>query len=283
MRTFQLTALALASALVLAGCTPPANNANPKAGENSSATTQTPLQNVQVIVEKSSRGQFKAVETFEGPAGSGLTGVMLEPAAGGGGKMVGWTNKEGTFLMPGPLFDKDATNLSEKYLNEKSNFITPDQLAEKSVGQGFIAGKSGPIVTVFFEPYCGYCNKLFVDLEKEIDKGNVRARFFMVGFLAPDSLARAADIQNAEDPYKALKKWEALKDKQKAKPSTATPEQQAKIQEYNTLMNSSGQTGTPAILYCNKTTKKVEMIKGMPSDFNAFMQTVGEEGNKACS
>ena len=138
-------------------------------------------------------------------------------------------------------------------------------------------------MTIFFEPYCGYCNKLFENIKPLVDSGKMRARVIMVGFLRPDSIARAADIQNAKDPWKAMKNWEGLADKSKAPASTSTPEEQAKIQGWNTLMNSAGQTGTPAILYCNKQTKQVEMSKGMPPDFNSFFANVGSEGNAACS
>lgn len=296
--SLSLTAV-LFGAMALTGCTPDGSKGTKGGSSSLSQTDQTSsdqdntdqgnnqntenqaLENVKNIVSKSSNGQFTASKLFDGPAG--MTGVLVEQAGGGGGqKLVAWTNKEGTILMPGPMFDKDGVNLTETILSEQAGYVSPEKLAEQVVDKGFMAGKSGPIVTVFFEPYCGYCNALFEKMEPMIDKGEIRVRFIMVAFLRPDSAARAADIENASNPYNELKKWEKLKNKEDAKDSKSTEAQQAAILENNNLMNSAGQTGTPALLSCNKTTKQVEMTKGMPADYEGFIANVGEEGNPAC-
>lgn len=273
--TRSLLAVALTTGFLLTGCVQQ---------KNEPAKAQTPsegaLESVQKIVQTSSNGQFKAVKVFEGPMGQ--TGVLLE-AQNGGNKMIAWTNKEGTYLIPGPLFDKEGVNQAEKILAEQAGYITPEKLMGETAGQGFIAGKSGPIVTIFFEPYCGFCNMLFKEIEPQIEQGKLRARIIMVGFLRPDSVARAADIQFADNPYKALKAWENLKNKEKAKASTSTPEQQSTIQNWNALMNKAGPTGTPALLSCNKTSKQVEMTKGKPGDVKAFVENLGTEGSPACA
>ena len=285
--SLSLSAILFGS-LALSGCSPSDNAKNSSSGSSQSeegaqvsSMEDGALASVQKIVDKSSSGQFKAVKLFEGP--EGMTGVLVQPTNGGANKLVAWTNDTGTILMPGPLFDKDGVNLTETYLNDQAGYTSPEKLAEQVLDRGFVAGKSGPIVTVFFEPYCGYCNALFEKMEPLIKKGEIRARFIMVAFLRPDSAARAADIENAADPFKALSKWEHLKDKSKAKESTASQEQQDKILENNNLMNSAGQSGTPALLSCNKNTKQIDMTKGMPVDFEGFVANVGSEGSPACN
>lgn len=288
MLTYRFKYLSIALALglgLVAGCAPqnPNGNQGTKIDTGASGTSQDPLANLQPIVQKSSQGQFRAVKLFDAPEGLGLKGVLLESAQGGPGKIVAWADPKGQFLLPGPLFDKDGTNLAEKLLNEQAGYLTPDKIADQVIGQGFMAGKSGPVMTVFFEPYCGYCNKLFGDLKPRIEKGKLRVRFIMVGFLRPDSLARAAEIQNAKNPYEALKKWEELADKASAKEAQASESDKAKIKTWNDLMGSGGQTGTPAILYCNDVTGKVEMSKGMPSTgMEPLIETVGSKAHKSC-
>ena len=285
--SLSLSAILFGS-LALSGCSPSSDNAktqgssqSEEGSSQSSSTEDGALASVQKIVDKSSSGQFKASKLFDGP--EGMTGVLVEPTSGGANKLVAWTNDTGTILMPGPLFDKDGVNLTETYLNNQAGYTSPEKLAEQVLDRGFLAGKSGPIVTVFFEPYCGYCNALFEKMEPLFKKGDIRARFIMVAFLRPDSAARAADIENAKDPFKALSKWEHLEDKSKAKESTATQEQQDEIIKNNNLMNAAGQSGTPALLSCNKNTKQIDMNKGMPVDFEGFISNVGSEGSPACN
>lgn len=275
--------MALAAGLTMAGIAGLTGcQNNTQAGNSGSSSSEgDSLSRVSAIAEKSSRGQFKATKLFDGPADSGMQGVILEGPQGGN-KMVAWTDKKGNYLMPGPLFNKDGENLSEKFLNEQAGYVTPAKLAEKVTSEGFMAGTKGPVLTIFFEPYCGYCNALFEKMKPMVESGKIQARIIMVGFLRPDSVPRAANIQFDPNPWKALTTWEGIKDKSKAKTAEAPSDQISKIQELNNLMNSAGQTGTPAILYCNKATKQVEMSKGMPPNFEEFVNTVGEDGSAAC-
>lgn len=248
------------------------------------ATSETVLNNVRPIIEKASGGSFTAKSTFPGPENSGLVGVILEPSQGAGAKQIGWASADGSVITPGPLFDKDGTNLNESALAEHGGLLMPKDLAQRILdgNLGFVAGKSGPVATVFFEPYCGFCNKLFEDLRPRIDAGELRVRFVMVPFLRPDSAARGADIINAKDPYKALKTWEARADKTSAPASKATQEQQLPVMQAGALFNEAALGGTPATLICNKS-GQLEVVRGYPTDTAGFMANLGDKGHEICT
>ena len=283
--TMTLLALGLAAAMA-SGCGP-----QQKDGDKTATASAAPvssdvlLNNVRPIIEKASGGSFTAKSTFPGPENSGLVGVILAPAQGVGAKQVGWASADGSVITPGPLFDKNGTNLNETALAEHGGLLQPKDLAQRILDSnlGFVAGKSGPIVTVFFEPYCGYCNKLFEELRPKIDNGTLRARFVMVSFLRPDSAARAADIMTAKDSYKALKAWEGLADKMNAPASKATTEQQQPVLQASAMFNEASLGGTPATLICNKTSNKLEVVRGYPADTSAFFASIGDEGHEICT
>lgn len=273
--------LSVLLALGLSACTPASKDAKTKSkGDETAAISKDPLNNVQSIVEKSSQGNFRVVKLFDVPGVGGMKGALLEPRAGGQ-KILGWTNDKGEFFIPGPFYNDKAEDISKQMMEKYGDQVPPAQIADEAQNTGFVAGTAGPVITVFFEPYCGYCNRLFQALEPLIAKGQLRARFLMVGFLHDDSLARAADIVNAKDPYAALVKWENLPDKTKAKPSTASQEQQGAITKNNLLMNKAGQAGTPAILFCSKD-KGVQMVSGLPQDLNGLLNNISSEGHPSC-
>ena len=277
---FKFLALGSALVMTLAACGPKDNTANGAASGAASANSPTVEEKIQTLVTQSSRNQYKVTKTFDGQ--DGLRGVVVEPV-NGGPKMVGWATSTGDHLLLGPLYNAKGENLSEVMLAEHAGYLKPEKLADEMMSRGFVAGKSGPVATIFFEPYCGYCNKLFTEIKPLIDRGELRVRFVMVGFLRPDSMARAADIEFDANPYKALTTWENMSDKTKAKDSKASDEQKSKIQRNSSLMNEAGQGGTPAILICNSETKKLELISGMPQDFSGFVKKVGSEGHDICN
>lgn len=187
-------------------------------------------------------------------------------------------------IIPGPVLDKNGTNLSDTHLNEHAGYISATELADKiqSDDLGFVAGTGGPTISVFFEPYCGYCNQLFKELKPLIDSGDVRVRFLMVGFLRPDSLDRAAAISYAPDAYKALTKWEEDTNRENAAQLDVSQEQKDQITATNQLMNSAGQSGTPAILYCTKGNNEVAIAGGKPQDIKAFVDNLSSDGHELC-
>lgn len=281
--------LLVALALAAAGCTQPATNAV-NTNSTTSTGTSTPQESANAIVQAASHGQFHVASTFEGP--NGLLGLVIEDA--GGGKQIGWSTADGKAFTPGPLFGDGGKNFNQDAMTEHGGLISADKAADKIKEEnlGFIAssGKAkadAPIVTVFFEPYCTFCHKLFFDLKSKIEAGDIKMRVILVNFLRPDSAERAADIAHASNPYKALSDWENNLNsdetlKKPYPPSKATEEQKAAIAANSKLMRDMGQNGTPAIVFCNKDTKKIEAENGYPQDIPVFLAKIGSEGHNIC-
>lgn len=281
---FKTLSLALATAMVmgLSACSPAGDTASKsEKGEDKAQVSVDPLNKVQSIVEKTSNGAYRATKMFDVPGAEGMKGVVVEPRSGQQ-NLLGWTNASGDFFIPGPFFNSEGVDITKDMMHKYGGLAAPKDVADQIQDVGFVAGTKGPIVTAFFEPYCGYCNQLFEKIAPKIDAGELRVRFVMVGFLAEDSLGRAADIVNASNPYAALKTWEGTKDKSKVKPSTASEEQKSKILQNNMTMNKAGQSGTPALVFCDKN-GDVQISSGMPQDINGFFSNIGSEGHPSCS
>lgn len=277
--------LALGMTLAMTACSDPSKA--DKADKGSKADTEQSgdlIGNANSIIKQVSGGMYTVEKTFEGPDGSGLVGLVLEPAGGVGAKQIGWASPDGRFVSPGPLFDSNGQNLNESSLSEHGGLLSAEDLADRIMedNMGFIAGKSGPVLTVFFEPYCGFCNRLFEDLKPRIDKGELRVRFLMVSFLRPDSAARASEIASAKDPYRALSQWESRKDKTSAPAAKGNAEKEAEIQQYGALFNEAQLGGTPAAIMCNSNNGNLEVIRGFPPNMGELLSNISSDGHKLC-
>ena len=290
-KRFLFSTLTVLSLACLAGCNPP--NANgAKDDTRSEADAQiaegdTALGKIKHSIETASGGSFTATKTFDGP--DGLVGVVLKPKNGVGATQIGWASKNGDVVTPGPLYDKDGKNLSEQALNEHGDQLSAEKAADKLLSDriGFTVdnskGKAGvPNISIFFEPYCGYCSKMFAELKPEIDSGRLKARFVMVSFLHDDSAARAADILKAKDPYKALSDWET-RDKNTAGAAKGDSALEATVHAASKLMNDAGQSGTPATLFCNKNGNHLEWSRGAPGDMKSFLASLSNQGHALCN
>ena len=238
---------------------------------------------IQPIVDQSSRGQYVAIKSFPGP--DGLVGLLLKSKTGGN-KIIAWTSPSGQVLMAGPLFDLKGDNLTETLLAEQAGFLTVEKLADavldpEGLNQGFVAGSTGPVITVFFEPYCQYCAKLLKDLSPRIKSGKIRVRFVLVGFLNPDSVETAARISASPDPYAALLDWETSRDKKNLQHIDITLAQKSKIQLANDLLNKVGPVGTPSILLC-RSDQRLDFVRGMPADVGKFLKEASDKGHPIC-
>lgn len=278
-------ALLAAMALGLTACAPRTDTADKtaksSAKEPTAQVSQDPLNKVQYIITTQTKGGLNATKLFDIPGVEGVKGVVVE-GRNGQNPVLGVTNLTGDVFVPGPILNAQGVDITPELLEKFGGIPSAQEIAGDLQGAGFVAGKSGPIVTAFFEPYCGYCNKFFEQIAPKIDAGEVRVRFLMVGFLAEDSLARASDIINAKDPYAALKKWEETKDKSKVASSTASESDKAKVMQNNLLMNKARQSGTPALAFCSKS-GGVKMLSGLPQDFNGFINDISSEGHPFCS
>lgn len=284
----KTTILALGLAFALAACTgngnqSDANNGTGPSSSSSQAGEGSVSENAAPIVSQISNGTYTISSTFDGPENSGMVGLVLEPQ-GGGSKQIGWASADGRYVTPGPLFNSQGEDLNAMAMAEHGGVLGAQELADRIMENdlGFVAGKSGPVLTVFFEPYCGYCNRLFEEIKPRIDKGEIQVRFLMVPFLRPDSAARGAEITFAKDPYKALTQWEERSDKAEAEEASASPEQQAQIQSYGTLFNEANLGGTPASLMCDKSTGQLEVIRGFPPNMGQVIANITDEGHDIC-
>ncbi|HET7921568.1 MAG TPA: thiol:disulfide interchange protein DsbG [Gammaproteobacteria bacterium] len=64
------------------------------------------------------------------------------------------------------------------------------------------------VLYVFFDPNCGYCHRLWENLQSRYRKQRVQVRFILVGFITRTSPTKAAAILEADDPLQALRKNE---------------------------------------------------------------------------
>lgn len=276
-RNILTTAMA-AAIFALAGCAP----VNNEQEEQVTVSHEEAVSKISAVVEQTSNGDFRVADTFEGPENLDLMGILVEPVRGGN-QMVAWATKDGEYFLPGPVFNSNNNeNINDNYV-EVNEGISAEELAGSVIGRGFVAGTSGPIITAFFEPYCGFCNRLFEEINPMVENGEIRVRYLMVGFLTPDAPSRAALIHYANDPQQALKEWEESPNKSDVEQAQAPDEQLQTIQEHSELMFSAGLNGTPALVYCNGNTGEVEKVSGMPSNVEAFVSQASEDGHEACS
>ena len=65
-------------------------------------------------------------------------------------------------------------------------------------------GRESAPRTVFTDPNCPYCNKLWADARPCVDAGKRQLRHVMVGILTPTSAGKAAALLGAKDPAAAM-------------------------------------------------------------------------------
>ena len=280
MRPLYLAPLSLAIALLLGACTPPASDKDAKAQSSNSEGSE--LQRAEELVKGSSQGAMKADSVFDGP--DGLRGIVVSPVAEGGGKQIVWASKNLEVLLPTNALDKEGKSLNEKFLVDQKVYLSTAELGDQLKDKGFIVGKSGPLITVFMDPNCIYCNKLYKDLKKELDAGNVRARFIMVGFLKPSSVSRSVAILSAKDPAKALHQDEMNFDEANEEGGAAPlkepkPEIEQQVRANTELMGRAGPVATPAILACHVGASTPTYTSGMPQDLSAFIKNLDKEAS----
>lgn len=204
-------------------------------------------------------------------------------------QQVVFVSNDGNAIAP-QLIGKGGENLNENLMVELNLRKSNDQaLTEVSAPatHAIMAGTKGPVMTVFMDPNCSWCNRLYGDLAPLIAKGDLRVRFILVGFLKEDSRAKSATILAASDTYKALsedeQKFDQATESGGVKPSATPDAGLLQVVDSNTqLMNSISPRGTPLIVYCNKTTGKPDRLEGYPQDMPGLIGRLSAEGHAAC-
>ena len=248
-----------------------------------------PLAKAQALVAGASKGRAKALKVFAGPGG--LTGVLVQVGAGEAvQRSIVWANGDGSALLVGNLVSADGTDLNAGAAVQAGVYKAPAETlaaAALPAARAILSKGHGPVLTVFMDPNCIFCHKLFKDLEPVLAKGDVRVRFVMVGVVKEDSLAKAATILGMADPLQALTTDEHKFDKAQEEGGiapSATPNAVmfATVAANNRLLADAGGHGTPMLLYCSKASGQVKQVEGVPQDFSAFIGDLATGPAAAC-
>ncbi len=249
-----------------------------------------PLARAQALVAGASKGRAKALKVFAGPGG--LTGVLVQVGEGEAAqRSIVWANGDGSALLVGNLVSADGTDLNAGAAVQAGVYKAPAETlaaAALPAARAILSKGRGPVLTVFMDPNCIFCHKLFKDLEPVMAKGDVRVRFVMVGVIKEDSLAKSATILGMADPLQALTVDEHKFDKAQeeggitpsAKPNAAMF---ATVSANNRLLADAGGHGTPMLLYCSKASGQVKQMEGVPQDFSAFISDLATGPAAGCN
>ncbi len=249
-----------------------------------------PLARAQALVAGASKGRAKALKVFAGPGG--LTGVLVQVGEGKAAqRSIVWANGDGSALLVGNLVSADGTDLNAGAEVQAGVYKAPAETlaaAALPAARAILSKGRGPVLTVFMDPNCIFCHKLFKDLEPVMAKGDVRVRFVMVGVIKEDSLAKSATILGMADPLQALTVDEHKFDKAQeeggiapsAKPNAAMF---ATVSANNRLLADAGGHGTPMLLYCSKASGQVKQMEGVPQDFSTFISDLATGPAAGCN
>ncbi|MGH8307844.1 MAG: thioredoxin fold domain-containing protein [Gammaproteobacteria bacterium] len=238
-------------------------------------------------VASASHGRAHVLKVFPGP--DGLIGAVIE----GPSKTLGiaWLTPHGNAVLSGDmLIGPGGTDLNKEAMFSQGLLLRPAPALEQAAApaaRGILVGTTGPRITVFFDPNCIYCHRLYLDLAPQVAAGKVRVRYVIVGVLKESSLPRAASILAAKHPVQALNLDEAdfdVKTEEGGYPvaSALDPALKRGVEANNRLFSRAGFDGTPTILYCAKATKDVQVLTGIPTDIMTFVASAGDGAAKAC-
>lgn len=208
-------------------------------------------------------GGLKLENSFKAPGG--LQGWVL--SSGVDQNMVVYTSADGTVAIAGNMLDAKGTNLTKQHLEQfapKPDYSKLWGELEKTtwVSEGAKDGAAKSTIYVFEDANCSFCHLTWKALQP-YQKAGLQVRWVPVAFLNRTSYDKAAAVMSAIDPGAAF----TARHVNFGAPSTspeATPEQRAKVETNNKLMQSWGFRGTPAIVY-KDAQGNVRTSAGMPS------------------
>lgn len=278
MRLNVLVFSILSLGLIVA-CTP---KQDPSISAASLGSPSNRLEQARELVAGASGQRMKAVSVFDGPGG--MVGIIIEPAQGGS-RQVAWASPNLEVVVPGEALDKTGTSLNAKALVNQKVFLSTPELAAQVMGAGIVVGAKGPMVTAFMDPNCIHCNTFYKQVMPLVEKGKLRVRFLMVGFLRPSSLPRAAAIVSAKDPARALaedeKNFTEGRESDLSTGGVPNPAGEQTVKANTALLQRSGVSGTPALLSCHIGSPVPTLQAGAPEDIQAFVASL-DPGNPAC-
>ena len=234
----------LYSSLVLAG-TLACGISNATAGDD--VVTDLPPPQLSKLIDS---GAIKIVESFKHAS---FTGWLVES---GNEFHLYWATKD-DFVVAGPLIDETGVNLTSKYLEAKKPTPNFDYvLAELEKQQTYIsthANKPGiptkGVMYVFAEPFCGWCSKIYSQLQPHIEAG-LEVRWLPVSFLSAQSPDVVEFFLSSKDPIASMSVHELLRKNRKPLNTKPATEKTKELLEQNSdFMRKFGIKGTPGIVY----------------------------------
>lgn len=208
------------------------------------------------------------------PAPDGLTGWVVKIQGRYG---VVYTTASGDYIMSGALLDKNGTNLTTQF--EEQYIPKPDAagLAAALGADPWLVDEgspSAPLIYIYADPNCSYCNKLWTELRPYVGTGKVHVRWALLAFLKPTSKGRAAAILAANNRSGALAGDETRFDHATEEGGipelTPVPiEIGSALETHAQQMIGTGNVGTPTLVIHRKEGWSISY--GMPKDVAAFV------------
>ena len=160
------------------------------------------------------------------------------------GSEVRYTDKTGTFMVVGHVFDlKTSQDLTQARIDDlnKINFDDlPKELAMKTV-----KGNGKRVMAIFEDPNCGYCKRFRQNTLANVD--NVTVYTFLYNILSPDSSTKSQNIWCSADRNKAWDDWMLHGKAAPAAPAGCT----APNDKVLALGQKMSINGTPAIFFAD--------------------------------
>jgi len=214
-------------------------------------------------------------KSFPGP--DGLTGWVVHIS---GHSLIVYTTPSGNYALNGVLLDKSGVNLTPQY---QQTYISNPAVADivKTLEQDPLLVEEGqaqaPLIYVYADANCSFCNGLWNALRPYLQSGKVRVRWAMLGFLKDTSIGRAAAIIAAKDRVAALTQDEAMFDRQNEEggipPLDPIPKDlHTALSLHAQQMADLGGEGTPFLLY--RQGAQWQVHEGMPQDMPGFIASL---------
>jgi thiol:disulfide interchange protein DsbG len=230
------------------------------------------------LIQKLSNGQAHILKEFKTPIGLDGYAVQMGP----GRNIIMFTTQDGKYMLIGGLFDATGKNYSMAYAGKYLPPPPPPPSAKTNyaalnAAHTFLWGKTSAKkeLWLIFDPDCIFCHKTWDSIRPYVEKGEVKVHVIPVGFLKPDSAAKAAAIVGAADQAKALAEDETGFNDQTEEGGIKGDPSDAKamkiVEENNAWMREHGITGTPYILYKDGNGAP-NMVGGMPLDMAVFVK-----------
>lgn len=217
----------------------------------------------------------QVVESF--PAADGLTGWLLKVQ---GRYVIVYSTPSGDYIISGALVDKDGKNLTSAYGDKYVPKPDANKLAAALGTDPWLVEEgspAAPLIYIYADPNCIYCNKLWVELRPYVGTGKVRIRWVLLDFLKPTSSGRAAAILSSKDRAAGLSQDEIKFDKDNEEGGIPerlpVPVELGEALKLHTQeMNDAGAGGTPTLIVHRKDGWSI--LYGAQQDLSALMASL---------